>query len=54
MNDISRNQLKQLLMDQVTSHILEKWEGAKAVKIDEEKTFTDQLSPAFYEKWREM
>lgn len=50
MNDISRNQLKQLLMDQVTSYILEKWEGAKAVKIDEEKTFTDQLSPAFYEK----
>lgn len=50
MNDVSRNQLKQLLMDQVTKHILENWEGASAVKIDEEKTFTDQLSPAFYEK----
>lgn len=50
MNDISRNQLKQLLMDQITNHILENWQGASAVKVDEGKTFTDQLSPAFYEK----
>lgn len=50
MNNATQNQLKGLFMNALVEHIYATWGDVTGVKIDEAKTFTDELNPTFYEK----
>ncbi|KHT63285.1 hypothetical protein RJ45_12850 [Photobacterium gaetbulicola] len=50
MTNPRENQLKDLLMNDMINYIREKWTWSKGIKIQEDKTFSDNITPTFYEK----